>query len=166
MRVTGDLLSQLKAGRFAMPLMRSVGRLVAVCGALALCPSASAVSATVTVRVHPERPDRNDEVHFVAASGERNRVEVRFERDDDDEFTRNFAWTIADSGNVLTPGESCASVDQHTVKCTPRGSPGDTAGVARKWLSSARLELGDLDDEVIPPSGPSETTWPGTRLIA
>jgi RTX calcium-binding nonapeptide repeat (4 copies) len=77
------------------------------------------------------------------------------------------SWTVSDGGAALVPGESCQSIDVHTVRCAP--PRGGMFGVAR-------VELGDMDDRltVEPSVGPSMFDPPvlanggagGDRLVA
>ena len=111
----------------------------------------TAVAATVTVR-----PDLDtvwegssepayDEVHYVAAPGERNRLLVAYAGD-----ARSVV--VSDPGATIAASGSCVAIDAHTARCTAR------PGARVEWLQSTRAELGDLDDEL-------RTTRPGPAPI-
>lgn len=106
-----------------------------------LAASASARAATVSVETSP-RIDTSDQVHYLAAAGERNQVVAHFHA----EQPAGIVWTMSDPGAVITAGESCTSVDEHTVSCFPRPEPG--APDQQRQLFTARVELGDLEDEL------------------
>jgi hypothetical protein len=104
--------------------------LIAFC-ALLLAPAA-AEAATVTVRP----ADRvTDEVHYVAAPGELNRLLVSYAGD-----ARSV--TVSDPGAVIVATGSCTSIDLHSARCVKRPE------AQSEFLQSTRAELGDGDDEV------------------
>jgi Ca2+-binding RTX toxin-like protein len=103
----------------------------AVAAALLLAP-ATGSAATVTVRA----ADRHtDEVHYVAAPGEPNRLLVSYAGD-----ARSV--TVSDPGAVIVPLGSCTAIDLHTARCVKRPQ------TSTEFLQSTRAELGDLGDEV------------------
>ena len=110
-------------------------------GAVLLGVPAAAGAATVTVRP----AGQYDEVHYVAAAGEANRVLVAYAGD-----ARSV--TITDPGAVIAATAPCVAVDAHTARCTKR--PAATV----EWLQSTRVELGDGADEL-------RTTRPGPAPI-
>jgi hypothetical protein len=153
--VEGELAGQRPAERrrgARVGGVRCVVLLTAIAAILAAMPTA-ADAATVAVRPNPDSafPEEGDfepsedEVHYVAAPGERNRLVVAYAGDAE-------SVTVSDPGAIVTPGESCTAVDLHTVRCLPR--PGGLS----PFLQAARAELGDLDDEV-------RTTRPGPAPI-
>ena len=117
----------------------------------ALALPAAASGATVTVRPDPDTvpegggPPAYDEVHYVAAPGERNRLLVAYAAD-------ATSVTVTDPGAAITAMGSCVSVDAHTARCVAR----EDRGI--RWLQSTRVALGDLDDEI-------RTTRPGPAPI-
>jgi Ca2+-binding RTX toxin-like protein len=99
--------------------------------ALLLAPTA-ADAATVTVRA----ADRfTDEVHYVAAPGEGNRLLVSYAGD-----ARSV--TVSDPGAVIVATGSCTSIDASSARCVKRPE------ASSDFLQSTRAELGDRDDEV------------------
>jgi hypothetical protein len=110
-------------------------------GVVLLGVPAAAGAATVTVRP----AGQYDEVHYVAAAGEANRVLVAYAGD-----ARSV--TITDPGAVIAAAAPCVALDAHTARCTKR--PAATV----EWLQSARVELGDGADEL-------RTTRPGPAPI-
>ena len=132
---------------------RRAGRVaIAALAALALLSAPGAASAaTVTVRLDPDTiwegasEPAYDEVHYVAAPGERNRLLVAYAGD-----ARSV--TVSDPGAPITALGSCVALDAHSARCVARPE-------ARvEWLQSTRAELGDSDDEV-------RTTRPGPAPI-
>ena len=117
-----------------MRALRVLGGAVAV----VVLGSSAADAATVAVRTNVGPSGSWDELAVVAAPGEANQVVLR--------FTPGFLspadshWTVSDSGVVLVPGESCAAIDAHAVRCGPRPT-----GLTPH---SARVELGDMDDNL------------------
>jgi Ca2+-binding RTX toxin-like protein len=110
-------------------------RLVAPATALALLLlSGTARAATVTVAPDPDTMGY-DEVRYIAAPGERNRVLVGYAAD-----ARSV--TVSDPGAVITASAPCRSIDAHTAVCVKR--PQSTV----EWLQHTRLDLGDLDDQL------------------
>jgi len=111
--------------------------LSAVAAALLLPAAASA--ATVTVE---PSPDQNaDEVHYIAASGERNDLLVAYAGD-----ARSV--TVTDPGATIAPSGSWSAVDAHTAICVRRPE------TFSEYLQATRAELGDGDDRLA-------TTRPG-----
>ena len=133
------------------PALRAPHVLPALAVSLTLMAPSPATAATVTVRPDPDTVSDGfaepayDEVHYVAASGEANRLLVAYADD-----ARSV--TVSDPGAVITALGSCVSVDQHTARCVRR--PGSRV----EWLQSTRAELGDGDDEI-------RTTRPGPAPI-
>jgi hypothetical protein len=106
-------------------------RLLIALAALLLAPAA-AQAATVTVRP----ADRfTDEVHYVAAPGELNRLLVSYAGD-----ARSV--TVSDPGAVIVATGSCTSIDPHSARCVKRPE------ASSDFLQSTRAELLDGDDEV------------------
>jgi hypothetical protein len=105
----------------------------AMAAAVLAVSGGSASGATVSVRGHAPGVD---EVAFVAAPGEVNRVKLRPRDEMDPIFGTRVAWTVSDTGAVLHAGESCSRIDDHTAHCRPRAMQ----------LTSAVVTLGDLDD--------------------
>ncbi len=98
--------------------------------------NASAAASTVDVQVNAEVGyGLRNEISFVAEPGEANIVTIDWE-------DQPGSIRIRDAGSVMTPGEFCVGVDEHTVQCTAEASDG---GV--RALSGARFALGDGDDE-------------------
>jgi hypothetical protein len=126
--------------------------LAALAAASAAAPT-PADAATLLVRPDPDSafPEEGepgpteDEVFYAAAPGERNRLLVAYAGD-------ALSVTVTDPGAVVTPGESCTAVDEHTVRCVPR------SGGLSTFLQAVRADLGDLGDEV-------RTTRPGPAPI-
>ena len=100
---------------------------------LAVVPS-SASASTAAVTAVPGDP-AFDVVSYQAATGEANDVSVR---------SVTGEWILQDPGAVVIPGESCVSLDPHTVQCRPR---------PQRPLELIRVELGDGDDAAtwVPP---------------
>jgi hypothetical protein len=111
------------------PALGTVLLAVAVSAALPV----TARSATVTV--DPRAFQYRTVVTFVAAPGESNDVLVAWQSEG---FTSK-SVTISDAGAPLTAGSQCASLDLHTVRCTP-------ALTMSNSLVHADLQLGDRDD--------------------
>ena len=99
---------------------------------LVLAPAA-ADAATVTVREAPGRD--TDEVHYVAAPGERNRLLVSYAGD-----ARSV--TVTDPGAVIVALAPCVSVNANTARCVKRPQ------TSAPFLQSTRAELLDGDDTV------------------
>ena len=139
----------MRTGRQGVQVRGAGMAVIAASAALALPAVASA--ATVTVRPDPDTvPEQGgapayDEVHYVAAPGERNRLLVAYAGDAE-------SVTVTDPGAIITALGSCVSVDAHTARCVAR----EDSGV--RWLQSTRVLLGDLDDEI-------RTTRPGPAPI-
>lgn len=124
--------------RLALPLIALV----------VLSAPVAAHASTVLVRSDPdskmfEGPDPGpndfyvmyDEVYYVAAPGEANRVVVTFQ-------AGGQSVTVSDPGATIAPQDSCVAIDAHTVRCDlPPGSP-----AINDELYEARAELGDGDD--------------------
>lgn len=79
-----------------------------------------------------------EELVYVAAPGEPNRVVVR-------SAYAGSPWTVSDAGAVIEPGPGCVAVDARTARCAPT-STGPMSGGAGLVLADA--QLGDLDDEI------------------
>jgi hypothetical protein len=104
------------------------------CATFVLFPTGSD-AASVSVVPHPSFKDI-DEVVYRADAGEQNRLLASFGSESFDDPT----LTLRDSGAIVVAGESCTSVDPHTVRCAPRPSlPAD--------LGYLRTYLGDADDD-------------------
>ena len=122
--------------------LRIGGSTVATLGALvALMVPSAAGAATVTVRPDPDTAwegageSAYDEVHYVAAPGERNRLLVTYAAD-----ARSVV--VSDAGAPVTASGSCVALDAHSARCVAR------PGARVEWLQLTRVELGDLDDEL------------------
>lgn len=89
--------------------------------ALALLAPASAFGALAY------RPAGSGELNYAAASGEQNVATITL---------AGAFFTVHDDGAVITPGNTCSSVDTHTVQC-------DATGV-----TSVYVDVADLDDQV------------------
>ena len=131
---------------------RASPRLAAIIVSSVLLGPGDVQAASVSVRAHPE-PVYGHEIVYEAAPGERNRVVLIEERGRFSYLLGPGQWLVRDSGAVLTAGNSCASVDDHTVRCT-----------ATPWtmIGGYRLALGDQDDRLdIGPttSAPGEDMW-------
>jgi hypothetical protein len=109
----------------------SLRLLLALLVLLAVPPSATA--ATVSVRPGPS--GGSDEVHYVAAAGEANRLLVSYAGD-----ARSV--TVSDPGAVIVAVAPCVSVDASSARCTKRPQ------ASSDFLQSTRADLGDRDDEV------------------
>ena len=139
----------MRTGRHGQRV-RGAGMATLAAVAVLVLPAAAS-AATVTVRPDPDTVPEGggapayDEVHYVAAPGERNRLLVAYAGD-------AASVTVTDPGATITALGSCVSVDAHTARCVAR----EDRGV--KWLQSTRVDLGDLDDEV-------RTTRPGPAPI-
>jgi hypothetical protein len=118
-------------------------RLPILATAIALLLPAAAQASTVSVRQSPDAG--TDEVHYVAAPGEPNRVVVAYAGD-----ARSV--TVSDPGAVIAAIAPCVATDAHTAVCTRRPE------AAVEWLQSTRVELGDGNDEL-------RTTRPGPAPI-
>ena len=121
---------------------RVAGSAIVTLGALmALLLPSAAGAATVTVRPDPDTVSEGtgepayDEVHYVAAPGERNRLLVAYAGD-----ARSVV--VSDPGAPVTASGSCVALDAHSARCVAR------PGARVEWLQSTRVELGDLDDEL------------------
>lgn len=110
---------------------------------LLVSPPSAASAATVSVGPSPDRYFVGDVVHYVAAVGERNALTVGREVRENQEAV----WTLRDTGAIVIPGESCSSVDTHTVQCRSRPIP--DLPQSFQPLSYAVVVLGDLDDELL-----------------
>jgi hypothetical protein len=102
---------------------------------------ASAHAATVRVQRSPEGrypgyslyDPHLEEVDYVAAPGELNRLVVSYPDDAE-------SVTVTDPGAVIHPGESCTSIDAHTARCVASPS------ASTSFLQHAQADLGDGDD--------------------
>jgi hypothetical protein len=114
------------------PIVSPVRRPALTAAAMLLLAPAAAPAATVTVRAD----DRfTDEVHYVAAPGEANRLLVSYAGD-----ARSV--TVSDPGAVITATGSCTSIDASTARCVKRPE------ASSDFLQQTRAELGDGDDQV------------------
>ena len=110
-------------------LTLAVGGVAAIC---AVAAPKSALASTVSVMLEPPPNGSWAGVEYDAAAGESNRVEL-FTVDDK-------TIRVTDAGAVITPGESCESLDKHTVRCT--------AGHGGELLLGADVRVGDMNDFV------------------
>jgi hypothetical protein len=121
--------------------MASIPVVVAVIAVGMLWP-VDADASSVTTRSSPRAfyvffiP--GEELVYVAAPGERNRVVVR-------SAYAGSPWTVSDPGAVIEPGPGCIAVDTHTARCAAT-STGPLSGGPGLVLADA--QLGDLDDEI------------------
>jgi hypothetical protein len=108
-------------------------RVVAACVTVLLVGvigPADARSATVTVK--PRVMESRTIAVFTAAPDEINDVHV--------DWTDRGTVTLTDDSAVLTPGDWCASVDSHAVRCTP--------ALPRFSMIHVDVHLGDLNDRL------------------
>ena len=126
--------------------MRSVGVgcQSAACCILTLALPSAAGAASVEVRTNPNAG--RDEVFYVAAAGERNALRIHSQIMSPGPSGRQL-WTFHDSGAVVSAGESCVGVDEHTAQCSARPYPASEPTFFQS-LELARVVLGDLNDEL------------------
>jgi hypothetical protein len=79
-----------------------------------------------------------EELVYVAAPGEHNRVVVR-------SAYAGSPWTVSDPGAMIEPGPGCVAVDAHSARCVATSTSPMTGGAG---LVLADAQLGDLDDEI------------------
>jgi Ca2+-binding RTX toxin-like protein len=136
--------------------------------ALGLAVPACAGASTARMETAPETPYLGygfysgiESAHYIADPGERNQLLVSYDGD-------ALGVTLTDPGAVITPGESCSSVDAHSVHCVPRPYPVSQ----QTYLQHVEVDLGDGDDEVhttrptpYPIGGVSVRGGPGDDLL-
>ena len=89
-------------------------------------------AATVAIEPDPDPESSADVLVYRADSGERNALTAHVELRDGQEV-----WTLNDAGAIIVAPPTCASVDVHTVRCTPR---------PERYTDLADVDLGDGDD--------------------
>jgi hypothetical protein len=122
-----------------MQCRRKAPQVAGLAVALVSLVASSANASTVAVRASSASPGfpaspAADELAVVGAPGEQNRIDLRPVPD----ASGALSWMVSDAGAVLTPGESCRRVDEHSAQCGAR--PGRFAP------GLALVTLGDLND--------------------